>query len=161
MKRITAATLLLLSLLIVVTGTGKASPMAQTKTIPEREYTPGTYEVELNTLPGNSAGAEFIFTRPAGLPGTPETILAQVDVYFSRDNGATWAHLMGGGFPGGVLYNKDGTVATTSNMLITWPGEAGPNGRVALKGSDVKVVATVYQTFRTSITVNSITSTGK
>lgn len=132
--------------------------MPQSKTVPLREYLPGTYEVELNTLPGNSEGAELIFSRPADMPVGQ---LAQVDAYMSRDNGATWGHLMGSQLSGGILYNKDGTVATESKMMFTWPGEAGPNGRVTLKGSDVKLVAVVYQTFSTEITLNSITSTGK
>ncbi len=132
--------------------------MAESKTVPLREYTPGTYDVELNTLPGNSEGAEFLFSRPADMPAGQ---LAQIDVYMSRDNGATWLHVMGSQLSGGVIYNKDGTVATESKMLFTWPGEAGPNGRVMLKGSDVKVIAVVSQTFSTAITVNPITSTGK
>ena len=135
--------------------------MAQSKVVPLREYAVGTYEVELNTLPGNSEGAEIIFTR-AGFPGTSADKLAQIDVYMSRDKGVTWGHVMGNSIPGGVVYQKDGvTPRTTSNMLFTWPGEAGPNGRVKLKGSDVKIVAQVFITFSTQITLNSITSTGK
>jgi len=132
--------------------------MAQSKTVPLREYTPGTYEVELNTLPGNSEGAEFLFSRPTDMPVGQ---LAQVDVYMSQNNRGTWTHVMGTQLSGGIIHNKDGTVATESKMLFTWPGEAGPNGRIALKGSDVKVVAVVFQTFSTAVTVNSITSTGK
>lgn len=132
--------------------------MAQTKTIPLREYAPGTYEIELNTLPGNSEGAEFLFSRPADMPVGR---LAQIDVYMSQNNRNIWTHVMGTQLNGGVIYNKDGTVATSSKMLFTWPGEAGPNGRVTLKGSDVKVIAEVFITFSTEITLNSITSTGK
>ena len=132
--------------------------MAQSRTIPPTLYNPGTYEVELNALPGNSIGAEIIFTRP---PDMPEGALAQIDVYMSRDNRTTWQHIMGGQLSGGILLNKDGTTATTSKLLFTFPGEAGPNGRVMLKGDDIKIVAVVHQTFTTGITLNSITSTGK
>jgi len=132
--------------------------MAQSKTLPPTEYTPGFYEVELNALPGNSIGAEIIFTRPADMPAGQ---LALITVYMSRDNGVTWNELMSSTLGGGVTYKKDGTVATTSMMMFTWPGEAGPNGRVMLKGDDIKITAQVYQTFTTGITLNSISTTGK
>jgi hypothetical protein len=44
-------------------------------------------------------------------------------------------------------------------MRFTWPGEAGPNGRVMLKGDDIKITANVLQTFTTGITLNSISTT--
>lgn len=133
--------------------------MAQTITVPSREYTAGIYEVELRTLPGNSIGAEFIFTRNA----LPDGELALVEVFTSFDNGGTWLLTMSRIFPGGVRYKKDGvTVDTQSTMMFTFPGEADANGnRVMKKGTDVKVRATVYQTFSTAITINSITRTGK
>jgi len=142
--------------------------MAQTISLPERQFSPtntyppggqaGIYIVELNTLPGNSAGAELIFTRVAT---NPDGILAYIDIQYRVSNVSPWQSLIGVNFDGGTLYDKAGNVMTKSTALVKWPGEASPNGRVALKGSDVRVVATVYQTFRTSVTVNSITSTGK
>ena len=60
-----------------------------------------------------------------------------------------------------AITSHDGSVALTSYGSFTWPGEAGPNGRVQLKGSDILVRAVVFQTFRTSVTINSISSTGK
>lgn len=133
--------------------------MAQSITVPLREYTPSNYEVELNTLPGNSEGARISISRSevGGLTG----VLARIDVYQSLDNGATWLHVMGGNFDGGVLLDKQGNPLTHSTFLFTWAGEAGPNGRVKLKGSDVKIVAQVFQTFSTAITIESITSTGR
>lgn len=159
MKKMIIYAILLMALFALPVQGVEAKPlMAQTRTIPLREYTPGTYEIELNTLPGNSEGAEIYFSRPVDMPVGQ---LAQIDVYMSRDNGATWGHVMGSQLSGGIIYNKDGTVAQFSKMLFTWPGEAGPNGRVMLKGSDVKVIAVVFQTFSTEVTLNSITSTGK
>jgi len=115
--------------------------MAKTITVPLREYTAGTYEVELNTLPGNSTGAEFIMTRNS-LPGSPTEAVAHVDVYTSMDNGASWFHEMGMDIPGGVLYDRNGDVLPASRMSMTWQGVADQNGnRVALRGSDVRLVS--------------------
>lgn len=130
--------------------------MAQNRIIPPTEYAPGFYEIELNQLPGNSIGAEIIFTRPADMPAGN---LAEINVYMSRDNRVTWLHVMGTTLSGGVIHNKDGSIATTSTMRFTWPGEAGPNGRVMLKGDDIKITANVLQTFTTGITLNSISTT--
>lgn len=134
------------------------SLMAQSITVPLTEYTPGTYEVELNTLPGNSEGARISFSRSevGGLTG----ILARIDVYQSLDNGVTWLHVQGGSFGGGVIL-RNGVPLTHSTFLFTWAGEASPNGRVMLKGSDVKVIAQVFQTFSTVVSIESITSTGR
>lgn len=142
--------------------------MAQNISIPEMEFsptgtyppggTPGVYIVELNTLPGNSEGAEYSMTR---VPTNPEGLLAHIEFEFRQSNSSPWQHLMGVDFHGGTILDKQGNVLTVSRGLVTWPGEAGPNGRVMLKGSDVRIVATVSQTFRTAVTINSISSTGK
>lgn len=149
--------------------------MAQTVTLPETELsptgtyppggTPGRYEVVLNNMPGNSIGAEIIMTRTASV-NAASGLLATVEVSFFRDMGdglgPRWVSTWGPNeFAGGVLLNKDGSVALTSFGSFTWPGIAGPNGRVQQKGSDVRIVAIVSQTFRTSVTINSISSTGK
>jgi hypothetical protein len=153
--------LMLALALLFPTGAAEAKKaMAQTRTIPEAEYAPGTYEFELNTLPGNSIGVEFILTR---VPTNPEGLLATIEVFFRRSNSDPWVSLWGpNDFVGGSLFNKDGSLATTSSGGFTWPGEAGQDGKpVRLKGSDVKFRAVVFQTFRTAITINSISSTGK
>lgn len=129
--------------------------MAQSRIIPSTLYQPGNYEYELNQLPGNSEGAKLIFTRESW----PSGLCAHINTWMSRDNGATWLHVMGGDLHGGTIYNKDGSIAAESYMLWTWPGEAGPNGRVILRGSDVKFTAIVYQAMQTEITIRSITST--
>src|SRR5574343_1537004 len=77
-----------------------SNPMAQTINVPEREYTPGNYEVQLNTLPGNSGGAEFIFTR---VPTNPEGDLAFIQVQMRIGNAAPWQDVMAGTFSGGVM----------------------------------------------------------
>ena len=158
MKRIILIVLLILSVSLSVRPAEAKSLMAQTITVPLREYTPGTYEVELNTLPGNSEGARILLSRDqvAGLSG----VLAHIDVYMSQDNGATWTHVQSGDFSGGELI-RNGQVLTHSTMLFTWPGEAGPNGRVMLRGSDVKIIALVFQPFSTEVTIESINSTGR
>lgn len=129
--------------------------MAQKRIIPSQVYQPGDYAYELNTLPGNSAGCRLEFTRE----NWPAGIVAHIDAWMSRDNGATWLHVQGGDFTGGTAYDKQGNIRLVDTMVFTWPGEAGPNGRVTLKGSDVKMTATVYQAMQTQITIESITST--
>lgn len=176
MKKIVVPFLVLLLALAMLPTSAEAKPlMAQSFTLPETELsptgtyppgnTPGVYEVELRTLPGNSIGAEIIFTRTASV-NAASGLLAKVEVFFWRDMGdglgARWVSVWGpNDLVGGVLLNKDGTIATTSEGSFTWPGVAGPNGRIQLKGSDIKVKAVVFQTFRTSVTINSISHTGK
>lgn len=150
--------------------------MAQTITLPETELsptgtyppgnTPGRYDVELRTLPGNSIGAEIIFTRTVSV-NLASGLLATVEVFFWRDmgdgRGARWVSVWGpNNLDGGVLFDKTGAILTTSGGAFTWPGVAGPDGKpLRLKGSDILVRAIVFQTFRTSVTINSISSTGK
>lgn len=177
MKRIAVLILLIVAFTFpVYAAKPERNPMAQTITLPERELSPtgtfppggvpGRYDVELNTLPGNSIGAEIIFTRTASV-NLAVGLLATVEVFFWRDmedgRGARWVSVWGpNNLDGGVILNKDGTVATTSSGTFTWPGIAGPDGKpMRLKGSDILVRAIVFQTFRTSVTINSISSTGK
>lgn len=127
--------------------------MAQRIDVPEQTYPPGTYgPVELRTLPGNAEGFKITFTRVAWPVGHCLTVVTE----WSRDNGATWEEIRRTTFSGGDLIGRDGLPKLTSSLSQTWPGEAGPNGRVALKGSDVRVTALVAQTLTTAITVEAI-----
>jgi hypothetical protein len=174
MKKVILIVVLALAIL-PVSRVEAQSLMAQSFTLPETELsptgsyppgnTPGLYEVQLNSLPGNSIGAEIIFTRTASV-NAASGVLAVVEVFFWRDMndglGPRWVSTWGpNNFEGGIIRNKDGSIAATSYGTFTWPGEAGPNGRVQIKGSDVLVRAIVFQTFRTSVTIDSISHTGK
>jgi hypothetical protein len=165
---------LVLTILLLAAPVYAAKPerslMAQTITLPEQELTPtgsyppgntpGVYEVELRTLPGNSIGAEIIMTRTASVNAASGK-LATVEVFFWRDMndglGARWVSTWGpDDFMGGIILDKTGSILLASSGSFEWPGEAGPDGKpVRLKGSDVKVKAIVFQTFRTSVTINS------
>ena len=126
------------------------------RTVPEATYPPGTYgPVELTTLPGSSEGFRITFTRVAW-GGTTSDLALTVVTEWSRDNGASWQEIRRTTFPGGVVLGRDGQPVTTCGLSQTWPGEAGPNGRVKLRGSDVRVTAIVAQTLTTAITLEAI-----
>lgn len=132
--------------------------MPQSITVPETTYNVGFHEVVLNSLPGNSEGARIRFTRTAQVEAAVGD-LAEINVFMWL-NGA-WAHVMGSTLSGGAMTDRVGNPLTESVMAFTWPGEAGPNGRVKLKGSDVKIEANVFQALTTAVTIESITSTGR
>lgn len=133
--------------------------MAQTITVPNRSYTPGTYEVVLGNLPGNSEGAEFIFTRQFLNTMTPGLVVAQVDFYTRINASDPWKHKQGLFLTGGPMFDKQGNLLTVSIASFTWEGVASPSGRIKIKGNDVKVIAQVFETFETAITINSHTRT--
>lgn len=126
--------------------------MASIQIIPSAEYPAGVYEFFLTKIPSSAEGAKATLTRDAW----PEGPIADIGFYYSADDGVTWHRWCGASLSGGTVIGKDGNPATVSTVGCEWPGEAGPNGRVKLKGADVKVVMVSLQVFTTTITLETI-----
>jgi hypothetical protein len=135
----------------------------KTLNVPERRYTPGTYDRD---APGNAAkkfiGGKATLTRvnwPAGVDyvardGNTYSNIAVVCRFMqSEDNGATWELVTETGYPGGDMFGgKNGTTLITENNFtfsFTDPETGLPLDRTA----DLKLEMQVLVTLRTEIDV--------
>ena len=127
----------------------------KTISLPSRNYSPDTRTLALNTIPQQSVGVRFTFTRESW-PTSPPTVLT-VTMECSRDNGATWGPLAGASFGGGDSIGRDGSIATTSSCDMLWPtehDETDPKGR-PVKCDDVRVIFVNPVTLRTALTIEA------
>lgn len=128
--------------------------MAQTITIPSTLYQPGTYgPFELRQLPGNAVGFRVTFTREAW----PEGNVLRVITEWSRNNRASWEPIRDTTFAGGIAIGRDGQPVLTSSITQYWPGENDGTGRrQILRGSDVRITASVAAALQTAVTIEAL-----
>jgi len=139
MKRILFSLLLLISLSV------EADVL---RTIPSRLYASGTYQQTSDKIPVTSTGVKISLTRESW----PEGSVARVEIWFSKDNGATLQLLAGVDLTGGAAFDKQGNPLLANSVATTWPVE----GAQEIRGSDVRGQLIVFQPIRTAITVETL-----
>lgn len=114
--------------------------MARTISINSREYSPQIVQHSVDQLPGKPVALRATFTRESW-PGTNEDTVITVTAQWRDGPGLTVD------LPGGTVISKDGSVATTSVVVVPVP---------ALRKRDYLAgdfTIQVHQTLRTALVV--------
>lgn len=127
--------------------------MPRSISIPERDYVVNDQvQRQLNAFPVGLDHMLIVVTRVAW-PGTPDDIVMTVQALWSDGSGASAQ------FPGGIVLDKLGNIATFSSILIKVPHEFDPNnsGQIRVRAvSSATVTITMHQALRTAITMDAV-----